>query len=182
MNIHQMEVDIVLRDVRRWTQNLYLSENLRRRDEFGDKRVRKLGQLFIEIGSMIDTEYIRYRKQFSLRKKLVRFVKYKFGQITNETSQKLKNFKNKQSSIEDDNHSSSSKKRKRKKNKNHNDQHRKKKKKKNKRKKKKTKKQERPSHIRCHTIDVGMINKLNDDNNKNTPTLTPNKSVDLEYQ
>eukprot|EP00483_Globobulimina_turgida_P013724 UN13750 len=83
-----MEVDIVLRDVRRWTQNLYLSENLRRRDEFGDSEIRKLGQLFIEIGGMIDSEYIKYRKQFSLRKKFVRFVKYKFGKITNDTSQK----------------------------------------------------------------------------------------------
>merc|ERR1711902_92856 len=104
-----MEVDIVLRDVRRWTQNLYLSENLRRRDEFGDKRVRKLGQLFIEIGGMIDSEYIKYRKQFSLRKKFVRFMKYKFGQITNETSQKLKNLKNKDDK-NDDNKSKKDKK------------------------------------------------------------------------
>merc|ERR1712032_874986 len=84
------EIDIVLRDVRRWTQNLYLSENLRRRDDCGDFRVRKLGQLFIEIGGLIDSEYIKYRKQFSLRKKFVRFMKTKIGQITNETSQKLK--------------------------------------------------------------------------------------------
>ena len=89
----QREIDIVLRDVRRWTQNLYLSENLRRRDDFGDLRVRKLGQLFIEIGGLIDGEYIKYRKQFSLRKKFVRFMKNKFGQITNETTQKLKNLK-----------------------------------------------------------------------------------------
>jgi len=87
------EIDIVLRDVRRWTQNLYLSENLRHRDEFGDLRIRKLGQLFIEIGGLIDGEYIKYRKQFSFRKKLVRFMKNKFGQITNETSQKLKSLK-----------------------------------------------------------------------------------------
>ena len=89
----QREIDIVLRDVRRWTQNLYLSENLRRRDDFGDLRIRKLGQLFIEIGGLIDSEYIKYRKQFSLRKKFVRFVKNKFVQITTETSQKLKNLK-----------------------------------------------------------------------------------------
>ena len=152
-----MEVDIVLRDVRRWTQNLYLSENLRRRDEFGDKRIRKLGQLFIEIGGMIDTEYIKYRKQFSLRKKFVRFMKYKFGQITNETSQKFKSLKNKQQSIEDNDNKRNKKKTKTKtksktKTKTMN------KNKKRKKKKKKKKKKNSPSHIRCHTIDVGMMN------------------------
>jgi len=85
-----MEVDIVLRDVRRWTQNLYLSDNLRRRDDFGDERIRKWGRIFIEIGGMIDAEYIKYRKQFSLRKKFVRYLSKKFD----ETSQKLKSLKN----------------------------------------------------------------------------------------
>merc|ERR1711972_39136 len=52
----------------------------------------------IEIGGLIDSEYIKYRKQFSLRKKFVRFVKNKFGQITTETSQKLKSLKSSNSS------------------------------------------------------------------------------------
>lgn len=174
-----MEVDIVLRDVRRWTQNLYLSENLRRRDEFGDKRIRKLGQLFIEIGGMIDTEYIKYRKQFSLRKKFVRFMKYKFGQITNETSQKFKSLKNKQqqqSSVEDND----KEKKRNKKKKNVGKKKKKRKKKRNKENRNEIEEiqEERPSHIRCHTIDVGMMNKLN----TNTPTLSQNKSVDLEFQ
>ena len=193
-----MEVDIVLRDVRRWTQNLYLSENLRRRDEFGDKRIRKLGQLFIEIGGMIDTEYIKYRKQFSVRKRLVRFMKDKFSQITNETQQKLKSLKNKQNddknnnnndeknNVDNNNKNKSKNKKKRKKrkksqkNNNNNNNHNKDKKKKRKKKKEDNKRnvifEEKPSHIRCHTIDVGMM-KLNE----HTPTLSHNKSVDLEY-
>merc|ERR1712060_816429 len=119
-----MEVDIVLRDVRRWTQNLYLSENLRKRDDLGDESIRKWGRIFIEIGGMIDAEYIKYRKQFSLRKKFVRFLSKKLD----ETSQKLKNLKNntKDKGVEED----------KKKNKNKKKDKKSKKKRKKKRKKK----------------------------------------------
>eukprot|EP01083_Nonionella_stella_P064298 167438_1 len=72
-------------------QYIQQSEKLRRRDEFGDDKIRKMGKLFIEIFCRIESEYIKYRQQFSLLKKFVRFMKFKFGQITNETSIKLKN-------------------------------------------------------------------------------------------
>ena len=196
-----MEVDIVLRDVRRWTQNLYLSEDLRRKDESGDLRIRKFGQLFIEIGGMIDTEYIKYRKQFSLRKKFVRFMKYKFGQITNETQNKLKSLKsgNKQNANTDDKNT----KQKEKENRKH--KHKKRKKKRKKRRKHNVENQEmipfhpyqrepdQPAHVRCHTIDVNIMKQLSHDqtlelnlnNNQSNPTfrmkpLKQNKSAELQ--
>ena len=137
-----LEVDIVLRDVRRWTQNLYLSENLRRRDDFGDERIRKWGRIFIEIGGMIDAEYIKYRKQFSLRKKLVRFLSKKLD----ETSQKLKNLKN--NSAKDKGEENKKKKK---------DKKAKKKRKKKKRKKKHRQKNKRATFSNSQTLSNSLM-------------------------